>query len=60
MVASFPSTDTVTGVPVLFRRNGSSVAGTKLSVRSPIGVWPAVLCAKSLRRSVEVALYGPF
>jgi hypothetical protein len=27
-----------------------------LSVRSPIGAWPAVLCAKSLRRSVEVAL----
>jgi hypothetical protein len=33
--------------------------GTKLSVRWPFGVWPAVLCAKSLRRSGEVALYGP-
>src|SRR5207248_2617491 len=30
--------------------------GTKLSVRSPCGVRPAVLCAKSLRRSGEVAL----
>jgi hypothetical protein len=27
-----------------------------LSVRSPFGVWPAGLCAKSLRRSGEMAL----
>jgi hypothetical protein len=26
-----------------------------LSVRSPFGGWPAVLCAKSLRRSDEMA-----
>jgi hypothetical protein len=29
-------------------------------VRSPNGVWPAVLCAKSLRRSAEMALDRPF
>jgi hypothetical protein len=41
MVASFPSTKhRARCSSVLSRRNGSSVAGTKLSVRSPIGVWP--------------------
>ena len=31
-----------------------------LFARSPFGVWPAVLCAKSLRRSGEVALFHGF
>jgi hypothetical protein len=44
------------GVRLLSGRNGPSFAGTKLSVRWPFGVWPAVLCASSLRRSGEMAL----
>jgi hypothetical protein len=33
-------------------------AGTKLSVRSPLGGVPTVLCAKSLRRSGEISLHN--
>jgi len=54
--ATFPSSGSPLTVSQRSLGGGSSVAGTKLSVRSPFGVWPPVLCAKSLRRSGEVAL----
>jgi hypothetical protein len=38
-----------------FCKDGSSVAGTKLSVRVAVRRWPAVLCAKSLRTGGEIS-----
>jgi hypothetical protein len=59
MLATFPSARITVRCPTaLLEETALPSLGTKLSVQSPFGVWPAVLCAKSLRRSAEVALYG--
>jgi hypothetical protein len=47
---------TIRGVRPLDSGTAVPSLGTMLSVRSPFGVRPAVLCAKSLRRSAEMAL----
>jgi hypothetical protein len=60
MVASFPSAkhrsrcSTALKEERLFRRWDETIRAFADCV------WPAVLCAKSLRRSVEVALSRPF
>jgi hypothetical protein len=56
MATTFPSANRRSRRPLLCSGTALPSLGTKLSVRSPFGVWPAVLCAKSLRRSGEVAL----
>jgi hypothetical protein len=54
--ATFPSPDRVAAVHALLEERLLPSLGTKLFVRSPCGVRPAVLCAKWLRRSGEMAL----
>jgi hypothetical protein len=44
------------GIPMLSSRNGSSVAEDETVREVAVRHWPAVLFAKSLRRSGEVAL----
>jgi hypothetical protein len=53
MSATFPSEDRRRR-PRCSVADGSCVAGTKLSVRSPCGGCPTVHCANSLRRSGEL------